>query len=361
MKKFLVVLMILAVAMGAFAQEIAFSGQVETGVKITQTSGDGVANEDWNVLPYNDDSGIPGRADLNVEGTLNNYGAKFKLRADWDGGAAGYFSAPYAFAYGNFLGEKFKVSAGLLDDSAWATGGDFDGYIDSGIWGVRFEIKPIAGLNVGFVLNNTGLAGNEIGDFFQETIIGAKYDIENLFSIVAAIKLDSDGDEVKVGDPADTADDVELQFGIDIKAVENLTAIIDGAVTGLGDFSNSGLINAHEKFGYQITDAIDAGILLTERIWGNSDNDFYLDIKPSFGYKINDLISIGLSGLYGFGNDGDDNYNSLIKVTPSCTFNVGPTATINGYYQLVLANKDVGGTSAATTTNNIVVDFRYSF
>jgi len=135
MKKFLVVLMILAIAGGVFAQDITFGGQVEAGILFEKADNDA----DLTALPYNDDAEVGLRVDLNAAAEWENVGAKFKIRND-----DGAFALGYGFVWANVLNDIIKINAGLLDDAAWATEGDFDSNYDN-VSGVRVEVKPIDG------------------------------------------------------------------------------------------------------------------------------------------------------------------------------------------------------------------------
>jgi hypothetical protein len=112
---------------------------------------------------------------------------------------------PHAFAYGNFLDEQIKVSAGRLGDSPWGMGGPekwdtLDEELNT--IAIRTEFKPafVPGLNVGFVLNDwnngipIGKADENILSLLQESILGASYD-HKYFGIRLAYRLDSTADK----------------------------------------------------------------------------------------------------------------------------------------------------------------------
>jgi hypothetical protein len=344
MKKALVALLILAVAGGVFAQDLTLSGEIDTGITIGIPSADGA---DPFVYLYNDDAG-PARFRLNGDFSLENYGLKFRIATedDFKNGVGNAVSA-YACVYANFLNDILTLSAGRIDGSAWATMGDYDTGID-GVTGVRFEVKPITGLNFGFALKVVPIdVGYTISQFFQETVIGAKY-TSDLFEANVAFELDSDADAVNSDGDVDffggdaNSDELKVIFGVSVKAVPKLTAIIDGGVTNLGDFSNAGVFEVHEKFAYAITDPLEAGIVLVEKIYGKSDTDPYLKINPWVSYKLIDPLTARLDVVVETDDRGTYEIFDPIKLTikPKLTYAVGEKAEIAGWWSSSFTTSD---------------------
>jgi hypothetical protein len=363
MKKFLVVLMILAVAGGVFAQDISFSGQVEAGI-LFEKEGD----DDLIVRPYNADAEVPLRADLNVAAEWENVGAKIKIRSDFNGflgspsvidsnvpdedvtylapGDPG-FKVPYAFVWANVLNDIIKLSAGKLDDAAWATLGDFDTNYDN-VNGTRVEIKPIEGLNVGFALDIVDGRGVTLEDFFLETVIGVKFAADPV-TVVAALKLDGEAD-------GGSDEEIKALFSVNITAVPKLTAIIDGEINHLnGDMG----IDIHEKFGYQILDPLEAHLTLVEK--GNLDTDIdpeglEFQIKPGVSYAVipdKFFAKLDLEVITWTENFFDP-LNFVLK--PGIEWRYNETAKILGWYKLTIPTQD-----GADPIHQVQVDFRWSF
>jgi hypothetical protein len=236
MKKALVVLLILAVAGGVFAQDLVWSGKVETGLNITEKRHEGATVGLWN---DNDDTNT--RVDLNLAFTKDFYGAKVGLRSDdFAQTKIGIYNA---YVWAGFLNDVLGIKFGLIDDSAWATEGDEEFHYSTG-GGLRLEVKPIEGLNVGVLLTLPGgkalrseywsttpdvgnqsnwqnadgidTSGNNIWlynapgpesvfstrfkYFLPETSLGAKYE-SALFNVAAGVKFDGAGDGLDVAKP----------------------------------------------------------------------------------------------------------------------------------------------------------------
>lgn len=382
MKKFLVVLMILAVAGGVIAQDISFSGQVEAGILFEK-----VGEDDLKVKPYNADAEVPLRADLTTKAEWENVGAKVRFRSDFNGfigspgttsdgqgGTVSYLSpgsvgvtVPFAFVWANVLNDIIKLSAGKLDDAAWATQGDFDSNYDN-VNGTRVEIKPIEGLNVGFALDIVNGAGVEMDQFFLETVIGAKF-VADPVTVVAAVKLDGDADTdaaVTAGGldviPAAAVPDEEIKalFSVNITAVPKLTAIIDGQIKGInGDMG----IDIHEKFGYQILDPLEAHLTLVQQ--GVLDSDInpaglWFAIKPGVSYAVIPDKFIAKLDLQ-FNTFTENFFDPLqIVLQPGIEWRYNETAKILGWYKGIFWTDDAVA-PGAKPVHQVQVDFRWSF
>jgi hypothetical protein len=96
----------------------------------------------------------------------------------------------FAYAYGTIFNSQLKISAGLLGESPWGTGGP-ELYeelekTDSArtVMGIRAEWKPLGslrGLNIGFVLNRANEnipadAKETFGDLFNESVAGIAWE-----------------------------------------------------------------------------------------------------------------------------------------------------------------------------------------
>jgi hypothetical protein len=359
MKKMLVVLLVFAMAIGAFAQEVKVTGDVKTGLRLHQDDAD-TRGKGLVVHPYSDDvdDGTGIRADVVVDASYGNYGAKVGLRSN-----DGNFVLPYAFAYGNLANDKIKISAGWLDDAAWATQGDWDDNIDN-VKGVRFEFKPVEFLNFGLALNNSdtdkGPPIDVVKNFLLETVVGVKLDFDP-FTAVLAFRFDGDGDGAVGGVPTEddgkVMDAAKLIFSFNIKAVDRLTAIIDGGLFNIGAFSDAGFLDAREKIGFQINDKFYVGAVFKEVGWGNA-NDFYFHANPGIDFAVNDALSLGLGVTVGLGTDTDGtDYDMFFNVKPSLTFNFGANAKAVAWYKLQVEDS----THAYDLSNNIQFDFVFSF
>jgi hypothetical protein len=225
MKKLIAAFVIALCAAGAvFSQELkmSISGEVKTGIfwyaedvagqeRTPNSDGAFVHNSDendWFEILQSPDSYSnlkdyhQGRFRVNFNIEKGNIGAKFRFETtSWASGAS-TANWGYAFLYGNFFDEQFRVSAGKLGDSSWGTGDPYleDKELDTTM-GIRFEYMPLfaPGLNVGFVLNDwntTAPSTAEFTDLLAETVLGLSYTHE-YFHLRFAYRLDSEADTTK--------------------------------------------------------------------------------------------------------------------------------------------------------------------
>ena len=169
-----------------FAQ--SWSGSVSTGAKITFA-------DDIPVMATadGDDNGAV-KASVSYKGSSDDWGftvgTSAKVNTDYS--VAG-------LSIGDFngwvkLGDMIKLTAGKGIGDAWATGGNTDAKINNGgNIGYRLNITPIAGLDFGFrfAYPKDKAAATTIGNFLQETGIGAKY-AADAWNVAAGIDLVSE-------------------------------------------------------------------------------------------------------------------------------------------------------------------------
>jgi hypothetical protein len=383
MKKVLVVLLAILVTGGLFAQ-ITFTGDVKTGLRITQSDED-PDDKDPKVKLFHDGDGhrfsVSGAFDFNDDFGLS-FGFIGKPSDDSDPQVA--FDS--AKLWGGFLDNKLKLTVATGTGAAWASGGKADKNFDD-TSGIKLEVIPITGLDVGLQFR-TVLPGAEYAmtaeQWLKEIRFGAKYEMADLFSAVVAFKLDSDyaGDvEWVYNDPDLTDDDpgdlvtkgdegkqMGALLGFSLKLVPNLTAILDGYVEGLGDLELYGKAGIGQKVGYQITPELYAGVGVAEILDLTKHPDGYegktlrLVAEPEVTYKLSDLISLALNIPFAMGWSGgtepDVAYD--VGVTPKATFTLNDHASIETFYTLSLFKEDTDGVDAITK-NKVQVNFSWSF
>jgi hypothetical protein len=335
MKKALIVLLILAVAGGLFAQEaptFTWTGEFITGAHV-------VVNEDLDdplFVLSNDD----GRNRVRLNGAVAgpNYGFNFRLQAAQITTDPAFpvvdttnrlVTMPFAYGYVNFFNGLLKVTGGHIDPKAWNSGP----VIDTG-WdherALRFEFTPsqVSGLNAGFSLKFTDwerphsiVAGAPIADTLLETVIGFKYTGLSILDITAALKLDGD----------DAAKDMNASLGLALKGIPNLTtAAIEVVALNLNDFEEAGA--GEIRLGQRVTYVISALTLqlsAREHIYSLKDKDIGLRIEPQVAYKINDSLT---ATLYTSIGSGDVFEHLGFEIRPYLTYTVGK-ATLTFLYR----------------------------
>jgi hypothetical protein len=221
MKKFLVLFVGLAILAGSVCAldlpdalkipGLVVTGDVNTGFRVTGESwadyNDVVKknHSDPQAFAYSSsiDDGTPFRAQLQLVWTRGDLGVKTRLRYTPAQGrelkTANLFDFSHAvnkaFVWGDLFDKKVRVIAGKGLDGAWGlfysnwdNTGDFDG-----VDGVKVEVKPIDGLNVGVAYGSGdgvfGSAFTNSGDPWaseRRLVAGAKYSNET-FGLMASL------------------------------------------------------------------------------------------------------------------------------------------------------------------------------
>jgi hypothetical protein len=358
-----------------FAQELTWSGIVETGVRV-QIPDEGTSYVDI----HNDNDDVASRARVQATYDAETYGAKVGVGTDFAGynasGTEAIVGVYNAYAWYNFLNNIINVKAGLIDDSVWNTMGPKDWNLSNGL-GARLEVAPIEGLNVGVFLN-TGdgkFTPLTVGDFFKETGIGASYK-SDLFDVALAFKLDSEADAVLSALPSEAQSaaftsipglaapdediNTEMIFGFVFKGVPKLTAKAEAHAWNLGEFSDYGFLWFIEDASYQVLDPLNVGVELTERLWGDTDvRKLFFQVKPYVSYQINEPVSVGLEVPVYFQQDVTQ---FGIGGKPWVKYAFSDSAYIKAFYNLVYDKPDLPAPlDEATTEHTIQVDFVLSF
>ena len=213
---------------------------------------------------------------FNYTGADGNVG--FNSRLQYVNAAAPQVNWNQVNGWGKLFGGMLTVRAGKLDDytiatTDWQTFGTTDGST-----GVYFNVTPMAGLDIGFfqvIPTPAGAALNMNGD-----IVGLAFAMPNLVSIQAGVKLDN---------TVSTTTGNQIYFGASLKAVPNLTAILEGDVM-LADTGS--LILLEQNLGYAMG-ALTVGARIGEYSNGQTSK---LDwgVEPTVAYKLNDNFTVNV-------------------------------------------------------------------
>jgi len=282
MKKALIVILILAVAGGLFAQE--WGGGVTTGLKID-------LKDDVPVTANDDDSGDAVHASLWFEHAEDEWGVKITTSASVPGG----LDVGNAWGWINFADGLLKLSAGKTDDGVWGSGGRYDKDVSDGL-GVRLDVKPIDGLNFGFRLGypNDGSSAGKIGNFFQETAIGVKYSADSWFA-VTALKLHSEE-----SDDYDKMN-ADWYFGVGYTGLDSFGFYLDGGIDYLATMSDDGKEALAEKVTFSGVENLGLTLGLTEKFVQSFKFDG-LDAEINVDYAF-DAVSVGADASTAFNKD----------------------------------------------------------
>jgi len=392
MKKTIFALLAVLLAVGsAYAQELKVSGEVKTGFYMDQEqiNGDkdkiiaegGMANADG-------DSGSGyGRIRLNFSLTYENMGlkARFQIEPITDGPFLPRWN--FAYAYGNFFDEQLTVSAGLLGESPWATGGprlrtelEAREYFEynrvtwepfvaiEGLWGIRLEYKPnfIPGLNIGFVLNQpdqfSSSGEQTFGEVLGETVVGAAYE-HDYFAVSLGYRFDSTADKYANG----MNEGSRFLYRLEERALKNVVhgmqVCLNGAYYGIGNeqqeiVKNIGgtaktlLLGSGEYFINWLhwlwdADTFTAKLDTCFSVYQAYNNAYFspnerqayqsLDILPAFYYKFFDNllqagVGLGFGLEFGNGKTYIDSEYQYISIEPLVRINLSSNAYLAAVY-----------------------------
>jgi hypothetical protein len=396
MKKALVGFLILAVGAGAFGQSeekgLKFGGALKTGF---QFQADDTDAHDPSMRMYNDDAGKETRFDLDGSYTQDNYGVVFRFRTDTLISSPTTIEVNQAYAWADFLNDMINMKVGKIDDSVWKTSGD-EGFHYSTGSGLRLEVKPMAGLNLGVFINGPSdgfFTGKEIwldlekGEsstvterYLLETAFGVKYETE-AFNVAAGLKLDGKGDGLTQYDDVVKTKDTEgntppdyrtikdsekgmgAYVGFGVTPMKGFNANVEAQFNNLGGYDDYGWIWINETVSYAVTEPLEVGLVMHQRLFGSKaletgpkDPSPYLTFKPYVSYALNDKWTVGLDVPLGFWTD-------IIKydigVKPKLSYKVGDNASINGFYLFDIVEPD--NDSVSVTTHTVQVDFIWTF
>jgi hypothetical protein len=414
MKKALVVLLILAVAGGLFAQELTWSGAVKTGLRFEADDGD-KSGAQTKVRLYSDDADVISRFELNGAYAADNWGLKFRFRAD----NLTDVSVHQAYGWVTFLDDVVKLSVGKIKDGTWGTQG-IRGYDITGS-GTRLEVTPIEGLNVGLILRvpDNAIAVNLVsGDkdwftvkqFLGETALGFSY-ASDFISAGASLELDGTIDGLgtdddtwfaPLGQPGDGtvtpslvsgvltspgtldadgtlkyADDhdkgLRFQIGVAVNPIENLSISAEAFVRNAGNFSELGWMAFDEEVSYKLLDSKlkvglkayqlaageDVAKAIAAPLGADEKAGLYLKLTPYVSYQILDPLSIGLEASIGIWSDI---LASQISIKPKLSYALGGGATLNAYYNFSSVDyEDKYDPADPTVTNAIQIDLIWTF
>jgi hypothetical protein len=373
MRKYIAVLLAVIFSAGAvFAQELKVSGEIKTGFFYYQKQtgekepvSEGYVHntEDDDVYQtlYMNNRG-QGRFRMNLQLDKENMGMKVRFQQDqwmdqnmpkWD----------YAFAYGNFLNNQLKLSAGKLGDSPWgAAGPEMWTELDTRI-GIRTEISPniLPGLNVGFVLNdyNAGVMQSAktqtIGDILKESVLGLAY-THDVFALRFSYRMDSQNDEDRGDQLVYRLEERVLQ-----KYLEGFQIWANGWYQGLASEDKSALELVNWLYFQYAPRSFTAQFRLGYNI---SEERHILQARPAFYFNLFDnLLNIGAS----FQFTQDFGENKMYKDSPYLRLQVEPMIKVNfgsAYIALVYQYRDEYATKdkdEITTVHWVNLRVAYTF
>jgi len=400
MKKALVVLLILAVAGGAFAQMV-FTGSVQSGL-VLQMEG----NNDPALRFFSMDAGTGARFTLqgsytNADG---NAGINFNLRSNasttstngaLDGthgngtfivGEAGTTYIENGYGWLKAFNGMLTLYGGKVDNGTFGTAGGVDADLDEGI-GLMAIVTPITNLNLGVAVYTDAFDVVAADGLKNHMKIKAHFNYKNpdLFNITAGFRSTrwqgaSGGGFVSI----DKSQDAYVGFnflGLASSGVTNLS--VDAFMYNIGAFADNGEMEFGERFEMTVASANSLGIGLRMRQYLLTGSN-YDGKDPNIGFwawafypvttSVVPRLDVGYEiGTYRSGIDPRrtfyDGMNfksgwsfdySSLEIRPSVQFRFSGTGN---YAELgYAAYVNMGVPSGVKTLSNIVYcDYKVSF
>jgi len=366
----------LLAAVSAFALDdiVELSGEIKTGFFAEQRE-QGGDTFFRNAIYNNDgDSGATGgRIRLGISMHTKGIGIRtrfsqqnFSFRANGiNDKSVSKVSTDFAYIYGNLFNSQLKMSAGLLGESPWGTGGSELGRElectggGEPITGIRVEWKPLGalrGLNLGFVLNRQddtvpSDAKIEFGDLLKESILGIAYE-HKYFAFRFAYRFDRDVDS-----PMAVVNGEKLVYRIEERL---LWLLLPGMSLSANGYCEG--INAAGKGSGRSTPGY-----IQNWLYASYDPEYFtagfnvgyrdgfvlnaqqLEIRPYFYYKfINNYLIAGLMGGMEIGfNEGKsipDAFYNFWFIEPQIKVNV------NNYFYFALVYRYTSGAYGTETS-----------
>ena len=356
--------------------------------------------EDDPILSVDDDDigGLKARLNADVDG--GNWGMQFGLAADMIGENDDASLYIYnAHGWSTIL-DMVTIRAGLIDPGVWVTDGWIDTNLSSGL-GIRVEIHPMEGLNVG-VFIPTPAGGDYIEDAIQGygnedggMAFGFSYEQEDLFEVSAALRFRPsnewdayeefaadilpmlhalakitfndpdlsyddflDGLKALMGlDDIEDEDDFVITAGFGYYGVPNLSiyaGLLVEYISSDADTKTSIGLNAD----YDVTEQLSAGLELGIVLW---DGFFSFEFTPSVTYVLSEEISVG-AGITGILAENFDEDIALASIGADlwAQYDIGNSYIKLGY-GFTSTTEDFSPTGDSFVDHYIRLLFGYSF
>ncbi|MCL1927245.1 MAG: hypothetical protein FWG07_00440 [Treponema sp.] len=274
------VVLLLAVTVNMYTQDVKFSGYFNSGIGIVSSSSD---DSDTVLKAFGVDSEQNGYR-LRLTGSYTNEeenaGIRFRLQSQSRLDQGGYFSLPFVYGWMKLFDDVVYLASGLIDDTSWQT---TDWYIIDDVGeglGALLKVTPISGLDLGFgayLISQQSAASNNILNYNgflpsydaitpkiedAKYVFSASYTMPDVFYLGASFRLKN-----KAG-WKDTRLDIE-RYGYDYEgrqesaqligefrllSVENLTAVVAFSLDKLEEFDVEGNTIVSQTFAYELND-----------------------------------------------------------------------------------------------------------
>jgi hypothetical protein len=296
---------VLIAALPAFAIDTAIFGEMKTGFFYEQRDLKDGTYKHSRIHNNDGDSGMDeGRIRFGISLALENFGMRMRF-TQYNFKNTDSVWVDFAYAYGNIFNNQLTLSAGLLGESPWGTGGpelytelEYNG--DYPLPGIRFEWKPnfLPGLNLGFVLNAdndpTDISNKEnFADLIRDSIVGIAYEHEYFaFRFAYRFSRPINSAAAEQGGEQFVYRVEERILG---KFLPGMQISANGYRKGIGEIEGRTTVKDFQNWLYAIYDTnyYTAGFDVGYR--DTQNNEYFLELRPSFYYKLfGNFLNVGL-------------------------------------------------------------------
>ena len=364
MKKALVVLLALTAVAGlAFAQDApvwTWGFAVNTGFEVKMGDSTSVPKPTIKLWETIDTTAAPTHARFTGAVAMGDFGAHFYLQFPSDttilflGAPSGIVVFSNWWVTANLFDKMVQINAGAMDNAF--SGTKNKGYGGTSPAGVQVVVMPIDGLKVGVALpilesTITVPQSNILENQFKAIQVGAFYTMPdtatfaltyvNAKNVLGAAPLDKSG---------------EFDFGVNVLAIPNLTAQLEGNLANLGDSALSKYV-LFLNLAYKM-DSLTPALAVTGTIPGDKavvPGGQIIAINPSIDYVVMPGTAVGLSFTYQMNDTGATSSGITIDPYVKCTLDAKSYIKIDAAYGIADISK------SGTWTLPIQVNFGWAY
>jgi len=330
---------------------LVLSGYLDVGMTSLVNSADTAVLGLWG-----EEAGVNGgRFKLIGKYDNGDYGLSFETR--WDGligtndlgkyTSSGEVASPipvyfkHAYAYANFLDKMVYTQVGMVKEESTKTGGNKNFKFASETPGAVVVVKPVPEwaiqVFVAPAAGTSSVLSENVGNVADtQSALSTAYTLKGVARASAGVKLfKTNGD-----DYLPTA----AYAGVNLYAVPNLTATVEGQIEALNTGKNDGVATVAETLSYNFKDlgleALSVGVIAYQYLYGEDartkdqskvasaeEQEMALRLQPSVSYVVAPAVTVTLAAAYQKG---------AVIVTDGYTADLGKSLGVPFY----TANKD---------------------
>ena len=198
-----------------------------------------------------------------------------------------YWTVRRAYAYDNFFDSKVQLQFGRVGNGDFSTSYEGDAAFDNGDIGGLITVKPIEGLEVGYLLPANYIANNsetttDAGRLLTGSTVAASYAIPGIATVQLWVRQ---------------FDNLAIVGNLEVTAVKNLDVTVEGYYNDPVDFGENGTLHFYETANYTVG-KFTPGIVVWQYLSSKSSTDLGFAATPSIAYALTDKVSVAAEYTY---------------------------------------------------------------